>query len=173
MKKPKLMVIPDCTLQEYEEKGHSTKERISYYNPNNEFDLVILGYLESGKEEFVYGGVKVYSLNQKTDAIGKIIEEEKPDMIHGYNTSESWLTVQLGKEYRIPTIISVHNLNPIGPVDKADLVICFSEEIRKICLKKGVQRERTEVIQLEGIDFDKFQDYSGDSRAEKIRERYG
>ena len=59
MEKFRVLTIPNDPLEAYDRKGYSHEERHSYFNPNHEFDVTLLGVEETNQEEFTYAGFRV------------------------------------------------------------------------------------------------------------------
>lgn len=172
MKKPRLLIIPGDPLKAYDTKGYSRKERNAYYNPHGEFDISILGFKDEGKKPFEYAGFPVYPLNKSFNGLSTVVNKLDPDLVRGFGKSGAYLAIKIGSEFKLPSIVSVADLNPSIILNRADKIICVSEAVRDKCLEIGIDEEKLVII-YEGVNLNDFQDYSGTEEVEFLNSRYG
>jgi glycosyltransferase involved in cell wall biosynthesis len=172
MKKPRLLIIPGDPLKAYDAKGYSREERNAYYNPHGEFDVSILGFKDEGEKPFEYAGFLVYPLNRSFNGLRDVVNKLNPDLVQGFGKSGAYLSIKIGSEFKLPSIVSVSDLNPSMILNRADKIICVSEAVKDRCLEIGIDEEKLVVI-YEGINLDDFQDYSRTEEVEFLNSRYG
>ena len=187
MNKPKLVIIPSDSLEDYNKKGYSSLERRAYYNPNNAFDVTLLGFQEKGNSPFEYAGFQVYPFNENPDHLDNLNSWEelkylgklkdvlsilKPDLIRGYGGFWSGrLAGEIGRYLKIPSVLSVHDLQPTNAVLTTDRVFCVSEAVRDKCLELGLDHSKTRIL-LDRVNTDLFKSYRGSTELESLKRKY-
>jgi len=117
----KLCVFPNDPLESYFKKGE-IKSR--YFNPKNlfsEIHVISLFDLDTKEENVkivagdaelkihVVGKTNLLNLKSKKQEILQLIKEIKPDVIRSFNPLiQGWIATQIGKELKIPVVISLH-----------------------------------------------------------------
>ncbi len=93
--------------------------------------------------------------------LGKIIKEEKPDIIHYQSRFPCWIGYFLMKRFPdIPYVTSIHSFSPFPLYSqsegKGDVVIVVSEALKKYAIKKlKVPEDKIRII-YNGIDIEDF-----------------
>jgi glycosyltransferase involved in cell wall biosynthesis len=117
----KLCVFPNDPLESYFRKGE-IKPR--YFNPKNLFsEIHVISLFDSDANEndvkevagdailkiHVVGKTNLLNLNSKKQEVLQLIREINPDVIRSYNPQiQGWVATQIGKELKIPIVISLH-----------------------------------------------------------------
>jgi len=172
MEKFRVLTIPNDPLEAYDRKGYSHEERHSYFNPNHEFDVTLLGVEETNQEEFTYAGFRVIPSDRSLSNINKIVREVKPHLIKGENGNwASELSAKIGRTHNIPSLTTVHDRFPSEEVGLVDKIICVSDEVKRRCIEKGA-RDGNCVIIDNGTDLQVFNDYRGSKRVDELLNMY-
>ncbi len=117
----KLCVFPNDPLESYFKKGEIKKR---YFNPKNLFsEIHVISLFDSDTKEenvkmvagdaelkiHVVGKTNLLNLKSKKQEILQLIKEIKPDVIRSFNPLiQGWVATQIGKELKIPVVISLH-----------------------------------------------------------------
>jgi len=120
-KMTKLCVFPNDPLESYLKKGEI---KMRYFNPKNlfsEIHVISLFDLDANEKDVkevagnaklkihVVGKTNLLNLNSKKREILELIKKIKPDVIRSYNPLiQGWTATQIGKELKIPVVISLH-----------------------------------------------------------------
>tara|TARA_Y100000034_G_scaffold17454_1_gene19082 strand:+ start:1776 stop:2873 length:1098 start_codon:yes stop_codon:yes gene_type:complete len=172
MKKPRLLIIPNDDLKAYDDKGHSREERNSYFNPNNEFDVSILGVKDKSKRKFNYAGFEVYPINRDLKGLWKVLDNINPDLVRGYNGGwASELSGRIGNKLGIPSFTSVHDMDATLSINDVDRVFCVSETVKNKCLDIGGKEEKLKIL-YNGLDLNVFKDYRKSDEVEELNIKY-
>lgn len=133
----KLVFFPSDPILAYIDKGKTYEQLEDYYNPGGYFDEVYcLSPWGNQKEEMIG---KINYIKAKPYHFAEIIKKINPNVIRGYGgyCCADW--VSINKVKGIPTIVSVHDTNPLlihKSLKYADALICMSEVVKKNVLEK-------------------------------------
>lgn len=152
----KLVVIPSESIEDYEKKG--LKRLREYYNPASFFDEVFVVSPLEHEKRFAHGMqiIPVFDEHEFNSTIADI----KPDVVRAYGAYWASNYVALFCPAHIPKIVSIHDTNNhlfySGP-KYFDRVICMTDAVRQLAIKKGVSDNRINVMpnRVSTSDFDK------------------
>lgn len=103
----KLAIIGGCSITYYIDSGYNWFG--TYYNPLGIFNEVY--YFQSSKAEIdklnIGYNFHVHCYEDINDII-KVCNNNKIDVIRGYDSENGLIAISVGKETNIPTIVSIH-----------------------------------------------------------------
>ncbi|MBD5164239.1 glycosyltransferase [Helicobacter sp.] len=145
-----LVVIPSDKLEDYVKKGFNSLRLSTYYNPNGFFDKVFcLGIDEKFGMTIIGVSPKIYR---------KALEIIKPVCVRAYGGYWATTFAVSHRVNGIPVVCSVHDTNPsllYKEICGADKVIVMSKAVATLCLNRGVQESKIEILPNR-VDISKF-----------------
>lgn len=133
----RLVFFPSESIAAYLDVGMSYGYLEGYYNPGRYFDEVFCLSPWGDKEEEKIGGITYIRANPCK--FGKIIRKIHPDVVRGYGGYHCADWVSISKVEGIPTIVSVHDPNPLmiyESLQYADYIVCMTECVKEAVLNK-------------------------------------
>lgn len=141
-----LVVIPSDKLEDYVKKGFNSLRLSTYYNPDGFFDKVFcLSPLEVGIDEKY--GMTIVGVSPKI--YRKALEIIQPICVRAYGGYWATTFAVSNRVNGIPVVCSVHDTNSsllYKEICGADKVIAMSKAVATLCLNKGVQQSKIEIL---------------------------
>lgn len=155
------VVIPSETFAAYDRAGITYVR--DYYNPQGAFDEVhVVSPLE--KEAVARDGVQIHPVKNGTEFRQKV-REIQPDVIRAYGGFWAADFALTNRVDETPVMVSVHDVKMVHPsVRYADLVICMSEAVRRVVIKRGTDPARIRMLPNR-VDQEVFKPASDGERA--------
>lgn len=170
----KLVFFPSDPIVAYIEKGRTYDYLDNYYNPGGYFDKVYCLSPWGNQKEETIG--KIHYIKAKPHQFSGIIKKIGPNVIRGYGgyCCADW--VSISKVKNIPTIVSVHDSNPLmihKSLKYADALICMSEVVKKAVLEK-VEFDLSKLwVMPNRVDIKLFSKKNDRDYFEKLDKRFG
>ena len=104
--------------------------------------------------------------------LDKIVSEIKPNIVRSYGSnSEAEICTEIGRNYNIPSVTSIHNLFPTHKIKGIENIICVSDAVKEKCLEIGIDKKKLIVIS-NGLDLNVFRNYEESVKVDELTEKY-
>lgn len=167
--KPRLVVVPSDPISAYERAGYDWLER--YYNPLGYFGEVIALSPREEKNRQAHG-MTIRRVSEQ--CFQSALREIAPDVVRAYGGYWPADLVVRNRLPNVPVVVSVHDDHPshvYRSLSLADLVLCMSQSVKRMVLKRWVSSEKIQILPNR-VDMERFRPLRKDSQVKQLKQKF-